>query len=220
MSKVVTIHQPDFMPWRGFFDRWAKSDIFVVLDDVQFIRRGWHHRDRIKTSNGSAWLTVPVKKKGRYEQKINEVEIDNDRNWQRKHLSLIGASYKKAPNFGYLFPLLKDIYDRGQSLLIDLNMDILKLMAAELGITTAVVYSSDYKVQADSSEKLLRLVQQVDGTVYLTGTGASDYLDESIFRQNGITVQWQKFQPPVYRQLHGEFEAKLSALDSLMMKEG
>ena len=83
--KTVCIHQPDFLPWLGFFDRLTQSDVFVVLDNVQFLRRGWHHRDKIKASNGEMWLTVPVKKSGRYEQLINQTEIENSTHWQDQH---------------------------------------------------------------------------------------------------------------------------------------
>ena len=98
-NKIIVIHQPDFIPWIGFFDRLIKSDIFVVLDNVQYIRQGWHHRDKIKTASGSMWLTVPVKKKGRYEQLINEVEIDYSQNWQSKHLKTIHHNYGHAKYF-------------------------------------------------------------------------------------------------------------------------
>ena len=95
---IVTIHQPDFLPWLGFFDRWEKSDLYIVLDDVQFIRRGWQHRDKIKTSQGIKWLTVPVIKKNKYFQKINEVKINNSIDWRKNHLNIIEESYRKADN--------------------------------------------------------------------------------------------------------------------------
>jgi len=214
---IVTVHQPDFMPWLGFFDRWAKSDLFIILDDVQFLRRGWHHRDKIMTSHGVHWLTIPVLKKGKYEQLIKEVEIDNQQDWRKKHLATIEAAYKKAPNLDRYLSFLKEIYDKNHTCLIELNIDIIKFMAAEFGITTPIVFSSDYGVDLPSTKKLLMLVKSNNGTVYLTGTGAKDYLDESFFYDNGIAVEWQNFTHPVYQQLYCEFVPGLSGIDYLMM---
>ena len=109
---IVTIHQPDFMPWLGFFDRWARSDLYIALDDVQFLRRGWHHRDKIKTLQGVQWLTVPVEKKGKYTQKINEVKIAYETDWRKDHLKTIELNYKKAPNFSNIYKKIRDIYSR------------------------------------------------------------------------------------------------------------
>lgn len=205
------------MPWLGFFHRWAKSDLYIVLDDVQFLRRGWHHRDKIKTTNGPAWLTLPVKKKGRYEQLIKDVELDTEHDWRRKHLATIEAAYKKAPNFDRYFRTLKSIYDKEHRLMAELNMEILLFMASELAVKTKVAYSSEYGVPGTSTEKLLNLVKKAGGTTYLSGAGAKDYLDEALFNKNGVEVEWQKFGHPVYKQLHGEFVPMMSALDYVMM---
>ena len=94
LPMIVAIHQPDFLPWLGFFDRWQKSDLHIVLDDVQFLRRGWHNRDKVKVPGGVAWLTVPILKKGRYGQPLQETLIDNSRPWRRKHLGMIRDSYR------------------------------------------------------------------------------------------------------------------------------
>ena len=213
---IVTIHQPDFAPWLGFFDRWAASGLYVVLDDVQFLRRGWHHRDRIKTPHGVQWLTVPVKKKGRFEQPINETEIDNGADWRDKHLKTIGAAYGKAPRFSSLFPLLEQIYGKRHTLLMDLNMDMLRLFARELGVDTPLVLASDLGVAGSGSERLATLVETVRGRTYLTGTGARAYLDETVFRSRGLAVAWRPYQQPEYPQLHGSWAAGLSVLDFCM----
>lgn len=215
---IVTIHQPDFLPWLGFFDRWHKSDLYIVLDDVQFLRRGWHHRDKIKTKSGAKWFTVPVIKKGQYQQSIREVKIDNGSNWRHKHLKTIESNYKKAPNFEDCFEKIKEIYDKRHLFLIDLNMDLLQWVAIELGITTPTVFTSEYHVKSTSTQRLVDLVKLVDGDGYLTGQGSKDYLDESPFSKENIKVIWQKFQHPVYGHLHGEFIPRLSCLDYLMME--
>lgn len=215
---IATIHQPDFLPWLGFFDRWQKSDLYIILDDVQFLRRGWNHRDKIKTRNGTNWLTVPVLKKGNYNQLIRDVKIDNGTNWRYKHLKTLEANYKKAQNFEYCFKKIKKIYDEKNSFLIDLNLSLLHFVTAELGITTPTVFASDSKITSTSTLRLIDLVKAVDGTDYLAGLGSKDYLDESLFKKENIKVAWQEFNHPVYSQLHGEFIPMLSSLDYLMMR--
>ncbi len=214
---IVTIHQPDFLPWLGFFDRWQKSDLYIVLDDVQYIRRGWQHRDKIKTPQGVKWLTVPVIKKGRYEQQVKDVEINNEENWRQKHLNTIQAAYKKAPNFNSVYHSIKEILSREHQLLIDLNIDLLKYCADMLQIETPFIFSSSFQENSKGTERLVRLVKAAGGNIYLTGLGSRDYLDEEAFNREGIEVCWQKYKQPVYPQLHKEFEKMLSIIDFLMM---
>jgi len=220
MSKVITIHQPDFLPWLGFFDRWKNSDLYIVLDDVQFLRRGWHHRDKIKTAHGVVWLTVPVLKKGRFDQCINQVQIDNSRNWRHKHLATLEHAYRAAPGFHVVYPKLKEIYQRPYRLLVDFNMALLEMAAELLGIHTPIVLASRYGLQSRKTHKLVELVERHHGTHYLTGTGARSYLDEQLFHRCGITVTWQNFEHPVYPQLHGPFVPNLSVIDYLMNTNG
>ena len=210
---IVTIHQPDFLPWLGFFDRWGKSDLYIVLDDVQFLRRGWHHRDKIKTVKGVKWLTVPVVKKGRYSQCIKDVMINNHENWRHKHLNAIRSAYSKGYNFDHFYNELEAIYKRGHGMLIDLNIDLLRLCADTLGIKAPVKLASSFKVKVNGSERLQKLVQAVDGDVYLTGTDSRAYLDVELFKKVGIEVRWQEFEHPIYPQLHGDFKYMLSVID-------
>lgn len=217
LAKTVTIHQPDFMPWLGFFDRWRVSDLFIVLDDVQFIRRGWHHRDKIKTPSGVQWLTVPVRKRGRNRQLINEVELDNEGDWRRRHLETIRHAYHSAPEFREVFAALEEIYARPHRLLIDHNLDLLRFAAARLGVDTPLEFSSNIGSDSAGTQRLVDLVKAVGGRVYVTGTGSREYLEESLFASADLEVRWQEFQHPVYRQLYGDFVPKLSILDYLMM---
>lgn len=213
----VTIHQPDFLPWLGFFERWKSSDLFIILDDVQFIRRGWHHRDKIKTSQGVKWLTVPVKKKGRFVQKINEVAIDRTPPWPDALVHSIHHAYAKAPHYAWLFPELKKFFCKGHHLLSDFNVDLMQYCASLLQITTPVVFSSSLNVSSTKSDRLVDLVKAVGGTEYLTGTGSRDYLEVEKFMQQGVSVKWQQFTVKQYPQLHGEFVGMLSVVDYLMM---
>ena len=216
---VITIHQPDFLPWLGFFDRWQKSDLYIILDDVQFLRRGWHHRDKIKTREGARWLTVPVVKKGQYHQLFRDVKIDNDTHWRNKHLKTIEINYKKAPNFELYFEKIQNIYNKQYLFLIDLNIELLHFLSDKLGITTPYIFASDNKITSTSTQRLVDLVKVVDGTDYLTGLGSKDYLDESHLKKKKIKVIWHDFHHPIYSQLHGEFIPMLSSFDYLMMRK-
>jgi len=214
---IVTIHQPDFLPWLGFFDRWQKSDLFIVLDDVQFLRRGWHHRDKIKTPTGVQWLTVPVIKKGKYHQLINEVEIDYGSNWQQKHLKTLKFCYRKAPNFTSILNRLEKAYGQEQKMLVAFNMNLLEICKDIFEIKADKVLSSTFNVKSKSSQRLVELVKTVGGDTYLTGSASKAYLDENEFKEAGIEVNWQKFNHPVYPQLYDGFEERLSVIDFFMM---
>lgn len=214
---IITIHQPDFLPWLGFFDRWEKSDLYVILDDVQFIRRGWHHRDKIKAAQGIRWLTVPVLKKGRYDQLIKEVQIHDKGDWKQCFLNSVRAAYTKAPCFEPIYADIEKIIADRHRLLIELNLAFLHYCAEILDIKTPIVFSSKFNATAKGSERLVSLVKAVKGDIYLTGLGSKHYLDEDAFANEGISIVWQDFQHPVYPQLHSGFTERLSILDFLVM---
>ncbi|KPK11544.1 MAG: hypothetical protein AMJ68_05380 [Acidithiobacillales bacterium SG8_45] len=211
---TITIHQPDFAPYLGFFQRLLQAQHFILLDDVQFIRRGWQHRDRIKTRNGSSWLTLSVRKPD-YRQLINEVELSSDSKWKDDNLNLIKECYSSATCFAEIYPKVEALYHAGYRYLVDFNIAFLNLALEYFDISIPVTRSSEYQIDATSSERLLALAKARHGDAYLTGTGSRDYLDEELFRSSGIKIVWQQFKHPVYQQVHGKFEAMLSCLDVL-----
>ncbi len=213
---TVCIHQPDFLPWLGFFHRLKTCDAFVVLDNVQFIRRGWQHRDRIKTAQGPQWLTVPVKKKGRFDQLIGDVEIDETEDWRSKHMKTLESAYARAPFFTELFPKVRGIYAKRHRRLMDLNMDFIRFFCEAFGIEVETRFASAMDGAGNKSDLLAALTVAAGGQVYLTGTGSRDYLDEGVFEAAGIKVAWQAFELPEYLQLHGDFAPGLSAIDALL----
>jgi len=211
----VCIHQPDFLPYLGFFHRLLFTDIFIILDDVQFIRRGWHHRDKIKTRDGVKWLTVPICK-GDYYQKINQVLLDkNKHKWIRNHLNLLKANYRNAHDFDKYFLRIKELYLLNHTKLIDLNMSFLHFFLELFDINIKIMYSSQLNVEGNRNLKLISLLKAVGACHYLSGLGAKAYLKEDLFFKEGITVEWQNFDHPVYHQLHGEFMPNLSCIDIL-----
>ena len=213
-NKIITIHQPDFAPYLGFFHRLLSTNHFIILDDVQFIRRGWQHRDYIKGQNGNVWLTLSLEK-GDYHQTISEVSLSKDAKWVEANLNLIKASYSKAKHFSEIYPKIEVIYYAGYTSMIDLNLAIINLALDYFEIKVNISYASEYGILTRSTQRLVDLVKAVGGDVYLTGLGSKDYLDEQLFSSYGIPVLWQKFKHPTYKQLHGEFEPMLSCLDIL-----
>lgn len=214
---VVCIHQPDFIPWLGFFDRLVKSDVFIILDNVQFIRRGWHHRDKIKSTNGAEWLTIPIKKSGKFDQLIKDVAINNeDQLWSAKHIKTIQSAYGRAPFFDTFAPKIIEIYRQHHDHLVSLNMAFLAFALDVLEISIPIYLASDLKIDGRSTERLVNLTKAVDGDTYLTGFGSKNYLEEELFHTANIRVAWQQFDPPSYPQLHGAFIENLSFIDAFM----
>ncbi len=212
--KTVCVHQPDFAPYLGFFDRLLHTDHFILLDNVQFIRRGWQHRDRIKMREGSSWLTLSLQK-GDYHQTISDVRLAQDQRWKIKNLALLRQSYTKAPYFDLIYPQVEAIYYAGHKRLIDFNMAMLDMALRLLRIDVQMSFASAYPVASSGSKRLLELVLAVQGDNYLTGPGSRDYLDETLFAQSSVSVSWQDFKHPAYSQLYGNFEPMLSCLDLL-----
>ncbi len=216
MSTTVVVLQPSYLPWLGFFDQMLRSDAFVFYDDVQYDKNGWRNRNRIKTASGPAWLTVPVLQTGRHSQRILDVEIDGKVGWARKHVATIRASYARAPYLARYLPELESVLTSGTPLLVELDLAVIALLCRWLGIERRVVRSSQLGIEGGQSERLLRICQHFGATRYVSGDAARDYLDVPLFEQNGITVEWQAYQHPVYPQLHGEFVPYLSVLDLVL----
>ena len=210
---TVCIHQPDFAPYLGFFHRLLLADHFILLDDAQFIKGGWQNRDRIKGKKGPVWLTLSINKK--FPQQINEVFLSENPQWVEDNLNLLHDCYSRSRCFEEIYPRIEAIYRGGHHRMLDLNLAMLKLAVEYFEIVIPMTYASQYAVASRSSARLVALVRSVGGGTYLTGTGSKDYLDESLFEEADIKVQWQQFQHPVYPQLHGGFEPMLSCLDVL-----
>lgn len=209
----IAIHQPEHLPYLGFMYKMSQCDLFVLLDDVQFQKNGFQNRNRIKTSQGAQWITVPVLHS--FGQKINEVNIENRTNWSRKHMQSFQANYAQAPYFWKYSSHLQDIYSKPWVSLCELNMALILFFAKELGLQTKILRSSSVSKTGEKNELLLSLCKTLHATSYLSGMGAS-YLDVSLFQQNNIPVQYTNFTHPSYQQLYGEFLPNMSTLDLLM----
>ena len=217
MSKTVVIHQPDFMPYLGFFQRFLKADLYIVLDHVQFVNgtsRSWTHRDKIKTAAGERWLTLSVKKTPR-DTPINRVELSENVDWIGDNLSLLTENYRRAPYFAEIMPLVETLYRLPPRLLADFNLRSIDMLMNLLDVRVPMVLSSSLEPKGQKNELLIDLLGKVGATHYLSGTGARDYMAPDLFLDAGIEVLWQDFTHPVYPQQFGEFVPYLSALDAL-----
>jgi len=211
-SKKIVISQPMFFPWVGLFEQIRLSDVYVHYDDVQFPQgRSFMSRVQIKTPAGIQWLTVPVKREEK--QSIKNVMIDDCQRWREKHLKTLQFNYAKALFVDEMLSLVESIYSQDTLLLSELNIVAIEKIAEYFDIKRSFLRSSDYSIQSSSSEKLLQLILHLNGTVYITGHGARNYLDHELFESNGIRVEYMDYQRTPYAQLHGDFNPHVSILD-------
>ena len=215
LRPVLAALQTSYLPWLGAFEQLARSDIFIVYDDVQYDRDGWRNRNRFKTAQGVQWLTVPVLTKGLFGQKIRDVLIDNRKPWLRKHLETLRQAYAKAPFLDPVMAELLPVLSQEWRSLSDLNTALFFCLARFMGLERTVSRSGDFSLPEDKNDRLIELCRQFGAKTYYSGQSAKDYLAEERFAQAGIAVRWQEFKHPVYPQLHGEFVSHLSVVDWL-----
>ncbi len=223
MGKRVAIVQSSYIPWKGYFDLINGVDEFILLDDVQYSRADWRNRNRIKTPEGTAWLTIPVKVKGRYYQQIRDVEV-SDRKWPNRHWKSICSNYAKAPCFEAARTLLHGLYAEcgEETHLSRINFRFLRAIADLLDIGTPITWSTDYGSEASGrTERLVHLCSQAGASEYLSGPAAKAYLNENLFRQEGIRVCWMDYGGyPAYDQMFSPpFIHEVSIID-LILNEG
>jgi hypothetical protein len=215
------ILQPSYVPWRGYFHQIQKADTFVFYDDAQYDDRGWRNRNRVKTEQGTRWLTIPVFSQGVQvtHTPIRDVRISWDRPWARKHWETIRHSYSRAPHFARYAPLLQDFYSRRGDNLADFTIELTIALAWELGLTgTRFLRSSALAVAGTKTERLLALLAAVGASHYISGPSARAYIDEEKVAAAGVTLEYMEYDYPEYEQLHPPYDPRVSILDLLFMK--
>lgn len=210
---VVSVHQPNYIPWMGYFYKIQKSDIFVILDDVQYIRRGFINRNRIKTHEGVSWLTIPVENKGNYGSNINEISIKNDLNWKENHIKNIEMNYKKSDFFNDFNDIFKSCLMNDYDKLSELNIEIIKTICRLLNIKTKMILSSALNINETSTERIISICRDLGADTYLSGRGGAKYQDEKMFEDNSIKLLYSDFSEKPYKQLWGDFSGGLSVID-------
>jgi hypothetical protein len=210
--------QAGYLPWLGFFEQMLRSDIFVVLDDVQYDKHGWRNRNRVKGPQGPVWLTVPVRIRGLNRPKINEVIINPaNPQWGKKHLATVRQLYAKAPFFSEYFPTLETIWQRPWTRLLDLNLVLITLVAEWLELEPDLILSSSLGCgNDDPTGRLVDICRHLEADIFYEGASGRDYLRLEQFAAAGVEVVFQDYHPQIYPQLHGAFVSHLGALDLLM----
>ena len=209
---IVAVHQPQYLPWLGYFDKIDKADVFVLLDTVQFKKNEWQNRNKIKTAQGWQWLTVPVLY--RYPQLIHEVTINDNVNWQHKQRQAMVSNYKRAPYYEMLEDFLEGIFSHSWQSISQLNGEVVRRLATILGIDTPIYVASDLgEFPQDPDERLIAITKHFGAGTYLAGMGGRGYMNLDIYDKDGIEVIFQDFKHPVYHQLFGDFEPFMSVID-------
>jgi hypothetical protein len=214
---IVSANQPYFFPYPGFFYKIYFSDVFVVLDDVQFPRgTTWTTRNRFKNHRGSLWMTLPVKKKGLGLQKISAVRICHDGRWAKKHLESLKNAYANAPYVKDHFNFLEEIFATKFEKLIDLNLKIIRYLMKHLQIDTKIILLSELEIKAKGDKLLIEMCRRLGASQFLVQDAARKYLDADRFKEAGIRLTDVTPPSPVYPQLWGSFISNLSALDLIL----
>lgn len=215
----LAVLQPSYLPWLGYLEQIAATDIFVFYDDVQYDKNGWRNRNRIRTDapQGWSWLTVPVRLPASF-PRILDVEIDSRTSWRRKHAGALRAAYARAPHADFIEKYFGGFFEPRESereLLADVAIESVERLMRGFGIETALHRSSTLGIDGDRNTRLLNICKYFRATTYLSGAAARAYLDVGLFEREGIAVEFQDYEPAPYEQTRSPFISHLSAIDAL-----
>ncbi len=211
----IAIMQPGYLPWLGFFELMHKCDLFVLFDDVQYTKKDWRSRNRIRTKDGWQWLSVPVQTRGRRFQLICEAQIDYSSHWQYKHIKALETNYHKAEFFEDYFPAVKKILAHKWEYLCDLDLELIKWLSGHVGIRKEIVRSSELKTSGRREEKIIAVCKALGAQELYDSKAAAGFLMKEEFDKHGIGLVFQDYSHPVYRQIHVPFEPFMSTIDLL-----
>lgn len=210
---IISIHQPDYIPYLGYFYKIFKSDIFIFLDDVQFSNDNMHNWNKVKTPQGELKLKIPVEYKFGY--KINQVRTKDELKWKEKHLKTIEMNYSKAKYFKEIYPSYKEVIMKDYDNIAEMNIAINMFVCKCLNINTKFVRSSEMNITSNKEERVIDICLEMKGKTYLSGNGARAYQNEDNFNQKGISLQYTDYDVFEYKQLWKEFIPNLSVIDYL-----
>lgn len=219
-GKKVAIVQSNYIPWKGYFDLINLVDEFILFDDMQYTRRDWRNRNKIKTANGARWITIPVEVKGKYFQKINDTVV-SDAAWNRKHWNSIVHSYSGSKYFEEYREQFGELYlGCNEKYLSRINHRFLIAICKLLSIETKITWSMDYHLAEGKTERLVDLCKQAGADEYISGPAAKGYIDEEMFKKEGIKLKYMDYSGcPEYIQLYPPFDHAVSIID-LIFNEG
>lgn len=215
--KIAVIHQPQYLPYLGFFHKLHQGDVFIAMDNVRFERRGIQHRNKIKTGQGPQWLTVPVFHRSGEEELINEILIDSELPWSRKHWNSLVTNYSRAPYFDKYSPDLQQLLAQKWNKLCELDIALIQWVMNVLGINKPIVFLSELGVEGTKSDLLINACKAAGADTYLSGPGGRQYMELPAFEAAGVDVIWQNYSAPSYKQVFSDlgFVSDLSIVDTL-----
>jgi hypothetical protein len=215
--KTVAIVQSNYIPWKGYFDLIAMADEFIIYDDMQYTRRDWRNRNKVKSPSGPLWLTIPVEVKGKFSQSIKDTRIA-DPGWPQSHWKTIRHNYAHARHFHDYHDVFEELFlGCNEHLLSNVNLRFLSAICGLLDIRTTIRRSMDYAIIDGKTERLVDLCVQAGATEYLSGPSARGYLDERQFRDAGVPVRWMDYANyPEYPQVHPPFDHAVSVIDLIL----
>ena len=218
--KKVAILQSNYIPWKGYFDLINSVDEFILFDEMQYTRRDWRNRNKIKTANGTIWLSIPVQVKGKYSQRICDTEI-SDAGWGQAHWKTISYNYSRASHFQDYKAIFEQLYLNCQEIsLSQINYRFIKCLCEILGINTKISWSKDYYCAEGKTERLVSLCKQARATEYISGPAAKDYIKHELFLRENIKLSYIDYSHySEYHQLFPPFEHGVSVID-LIFNEG
>lgn len=214
MDRIIAIHQPNYIPWLGYFYKIHQADQFVFLDDVQFSNQGMQNYHYIKTPQGAFRMKIPVVSK--FGMLINEIETKDELKWKQKHLKTINMNYRKAPHFDEIYQDLNLLLDVESTKLSELDQRIISFISQKFGIKTSFITSAELEINSSKEEKILDICQKLKANIYYSGTGAKAYQSEEQFMKRGIELRYSSFKPFEYPQLWGGFQSNVTIIDYLM----
>ncbi|TQR32565.1 WbqC family protein [Brevibacillus brevis] len=211
--KKISIHQSQYIPWAPYFKKIAMSDVFVVMDSVQYQKNGVQNRNRIRDKNSDYWLTIPIT--GNLTDVISEKRLASDR-WMMKHWKSIQSAYRSAPNWELYAEKIEFLYQQRYSTLLEANQAFFIFLMDSLKINTQVVFLSELQVTGEKSDLVLNICKELCATEYISGYGSKSYLNEKKFIESGVEINYLESISPVYPQVQGEFISGLSMIDMLL----
>ena len=211
---IVTIQQPEHLPWIGFFNKMVQCDKFVLLDHVQFKKNYFENRNRIKTADGPVWLTVPVRLKGKFGQSMLEVEVNQEPRWKTRYLKTLEQNYRKAPFWEDVRKIVWPVFEDESSKLVEINIRLIECMMKYLQIKTSLIRSSTLELGSVKKQDLvLAICKELSADRYISGPDGRNYLNLADFSIAGIQVCFHDFKHHVYTQQYGKFISHLSTID-------
>ncbi len=214
---IISVHQPQYIPWLGYFHKIYHSDAFVFLDNVQYKKREYQNRNRIRTKDGSMWLTVPVVTENAYPN-IADVRIDNSQEWMRRHWKALSVNYARSAHFKDYGDFFEAVYAKEWERLIDLNIYLIKHINSFFGIDKDIYSESHLGIKTTNTRRIIDICKAMKADTYLSGLGGKGYLEEDLFVANGIKLVYQDFRHPEYVQGYEPFVPFMSAIDLLFNK--